>query len=242
MSKKTILCVSVVAMLLSSCSAFNGGSQILSDKSINDAQINSKIIDGQTTISSLSGIIGKKDESRSVLKKSFPDGKLSVASYTGFLNGMTGTYAHRVLSVVYGADNIVINHGVIVKDLRNTNKYNLDYVNARNLAFSDLEKGSDKTKVISLLGNPDGMTFTDQGSLLLIYSKTDITRDASSYIPVFNMISGTESGVSERLYIEMSKDNKVNNITSVTVNISQGRGIGNAHSYNEKYENIKSKY
>jgi len=155
---------------------------------------------------------------------------------------MTGTYAHRVFSVVYGVDNIVINHGVIVKDLRNKNKYNLDYVTAGNMAFSKLEKDSDKEKVISLLGNPDGITFTDEGSLLLIYSKTDITRDASSYIPVFNMISGTESGVSERLYIEMSKDDKVKNVISATVKISQGRGIGNADSYVEKYENIKSKY
>lgn len=122
---------------------------------------------------------------------------------------MTGTYAHRVLSVVYGPDNIVINHDIFVKDLHNPNKYNLDYVSARNLAFTELEKGSDKTKVINLLGNPDGMTFTDEGNLLLIYSKTDVSRDASSYIPVVNMISGTESGVSERLYIEMSKDEKV---------------------------------
>jgi len=60
MSKKTIVRVSVVAMLLISCSAFNGGSQILSDKQVSDVQINSKVIDGKTTVSSLASIIGKK--------------------------------------------------------------------------------------------------------------------------------------------------------------------------------------
>lgn len=242
MSKKLILSVAAASMLLTSCSVFNGGSQLWSEKKNSDSLINSKVIDGKTNVSSLSSIIGKKDESRSALKKTFPDGKLSVASYTGFLNGMTGTYAHRVLSVVYGSDNIVINHGIFVKDLHNTNKYNLDYISARNLAFAELEKSSDKTKVINLLGNPDGITFTDEGNLLLIYSKTDISRDVSSYIPVVNMISGTESGVSERLYIEMSKDEKVNNVISATVQVIQGRGIGNADSYIEKYENIKNKF
>ncbi|ELV2784887.1 hypothetical protein QNZ42_004662, partial [Enterobacter cloacae] len=119
MSKKLLLSVAVASMLLTACSAFNGGSELLSDKNNSDALINSKIIDGETNVSSLSSVIGKKDESRSALKKTFPDGKLSVASYTGFLNGMTGTYAHRVLSVVYGPDNIVINHGIFVKDLHN---------------------------------------------------------------------------------------------------------------------------
>lgn len=61
-------------------------------------------------------------------------------------------------------------------------------------------------------------------------------------IPVVNMISGTESGVSERLYIEMGKDEKVKNVISATVQIVQGRGIGNADSYIEKYENIQSKF
>ena len=242
MSTKITLTVAVVSMLLTACSAFNGGSELLSDKKNSDSFINSKVIDGETKVSSLSSIIGKKDESRSALKKTFPDGKLSVASYTGFLNGMTGTYAHRVLSVVYGPDNVVINHGIFVKDLHNANKYNLDYISARNLAFTELDKGSDKTKVMNLLGNPDGMTFTDEGDLLLIYSKTDISRDVSSYIPVVNMISGTESGVSERLYIEMSKNGKVKNIISATVQIVQGRGIGNADSYIEKYENIQTKF
>ncbi|MFT0928930.1 hypothetical protein [Enterobacter cloacae] len=78
--------------------------------------------------------------------------------------------------------------------------------------------------------------------LVRTFPKTDVSRDASSYIPVVNMISGTESGVSERLYIEMSKDEKVKNVISATVQIIQGRGIGNADSYNEKYENIKSKF
>lgn len=79
MSTKITLTVAVVSMLLTACSAFNGGSELLSDKKNSDSFINSKVIDGETKVSSLSSIIGKKDESRSALKKTFPDGKLSVA-------------------------------------------------------------------------------------------------------------------------------------------------------------------
>lgn len=40
MSKKLLLSVAVASMLLTACSAFNGGSELLSDKNNSDALIN----------------------------------------------------------------------------------------------------------------------------------------------------------------------------------------------------------
>ncbi|WP_240634921.1 hypothetical protein [Brenneria salicis] len=78
--------------------------------------------------------------------------------------------------------------------------------------------------------------------MLWVYAKTDISRDASSYIPLYDLAKSTESGASERLYVEFDRSGKVNNLLSASINITQGRGISNAENYEEKFTRIIKKY
>ncbi|MCV9880613.1 hypothetical protein [Brenneria izbisi] len=242
MKKILLLTIPVFVLTLTSCSSWVNGSKPLSDKALSDNQINAKIIDGQSTIESVDSIFGKRDTGRALTHKTFPEGKKSIAVYHGNFNSFGATYAHRKLYVAYGDDNKIINHDVVINDFRKENAFEKDPVNSKNLAFSDINKGDGKEKVVSLLGEPKDITFSDEGSLLWVYANTDISRDASSYIPLYSLAKGTESGISERLYIEFDRSGKVNNLLSASVNITQGRGISNADNYEEKFNRIIKKY
>ena len=109
------------------------------------------------------------------------------------------------------------------------------------VAFNSLSKGDSDSKVLNLLGSPRLLSFSDSGNVLWIYSNTQISRDASSYIPIYNMLNGTESGTSERVYIEL-KEGKVENVYLISMNIAQGRGSVNAWDYKEDITSINKKY
>ncbi|HFS3801886.1 TPA: hypothetical protein ACHYZK_005458, partial [Escherichia coli] len=215
--------------------------KILADKNITEQQINSQIENNKTSINEVNMLFGdKKQEGRSVIKKTFPNGTYNIVSYQGHLNDLGGTYAHRVLFVVYDKDGVVINHDIAINNFREKNKFEQRPDELRLTAFNELNKNDSKSKVLNLLGEPRTLSFSDSGNVLWVYSNTEISRDASSYIPVFNMIKGTESGMSERVYIEL-KDNKVENIYLASFKIVQGRGATNAADYKEDVIDIRKK-
>nr|WP_240634922.1 hypothetical protein [Brenneria salicis]NMN93057.1 hypothetical protein [Brenneria salicis ATCC 15712 = DSM 30166]RBP65128.1 hypothetical protein DES54_1054 [Brenneria salicis ATCC 15712 = DSM 30166] len=159
MKKFLLLTIPVFALALTSCSSWVNGSKPLSDKALSDNQINAKIIDGKSTIESVDSIFGKRDTGRALTNKTFPEGKKSIAVYHGNLNSFGGTYAHRKLYVAYGDDNKTINHDVVINDFRKENAFEKDPVNSKNLAFSDINKGDGKEKMVSVLGEPKDITF-----------------------------------------------------------------------------------
>lgn len=231
-----------IVLLLSGCSNWVYGNKILADKSLTDQKINERIVNNKTTIAEVNELFGdKKQETRSVIKKSFPDGVYDISSYQGHLNDLGGTYAHRVLFVAYDKNGVIVNHDIATNNFREKNKFEEHPEEMTSVAFNTINKNDDGLKVLNILGAPRIKTFADSGNVLWVYNHTEISRDASSYIPVYNMIKGTESGVSERVYVELS-NNKVVNVYSVSMNISQGRGSANAWDYQEKIISIKKKY
>lgn len=239
--KKALFPLTLV-LILSGCSNWVNGNKILADKSITEQQINSKIENNKTSISEVDMLFGdKKQEGRSVVKKTFPNGTYNIASYEGHLNDLGGTYAHRVLFVAYDKNGLVINHDIAINNFREKNKFEKKPDELRLTAFNEINKNDSKSKVLNLLGEPRTLSFSDSGNVLWVYSNTEISRDASSYIPIFNMIKGTESGMSERVYIEL-KDSKVENVYLASFKITQGRGAGNAADYKEDMISIKKKY
>lgn len=232
----------VLVMLLTGCSNWTQGNKILADTELTDQQINAKITDNKTTIAEVNELFGdKKQESRSVIKKSFPDGVYNITSYQGHLNGLGGTYAHRVLFVAYDKNGVVVNHDIAINSFRDKNKFEQEPEKLRLAAFNSLNKGDDESVVLNLLGAPRTKFFSDAGNTLWSYSHTEISRDASSYIPLYNMASGTESGTSERIYVEM-KNHKIENIYMISIAVSQGRGAVNAGDYKEEITALKKKY
>lgn len=239
--KKALFPLTLI-FILSGCSNWVDGNKILADKKITEQQINSKIENNKTSINEVDVLFGdKKQEGRSVVKKTFPNGTYNIASYQGHLNDLGGTYAHRVLFVAYDKNGVVINHDVATNNFREKNKFEQRPDELRLTAFNELNKNDSKSKVLNLLGEPRTLSFSDYGNVLWVYSNTEISRDASSYIPIFNMIKGSESGISERVYIEL-KDGKIENIYLVSFKIGQGRGIANAADYKEDIISIKKKY
>lgn len=242
MKKIILLTLLFTSIGLSGCSNWVSGNKILADKDLTDQQIKTKIVDNKTTIKEVNELFGdKKQDGRSVIKKSFKSGVLDITSYQGHLNGLGGTYAHRILFVAFNKNGVVINHDIAINDFRNKNKFEEDPEKMRLAAFNTLNKGDDESKVLTLLGYPRSLSFSDSGNVLWVYSNTKISRDASSYIPIYNMINGTESGTSERVYVEL-KDKKVENIYLISMNITQGRGGVNAWDYNEDITSINQKY
>ena len=242
MKKLVVLTILLTSIGLSGCSNWISGNKILADKEVTDQQIKSKIIDNKTSITEVNELFGdKKQESRSVIKKSFPNGVFDIASYQGHLNGFGGTYAHRILFIAFNKNGVVINHDIAINDFRNKNKFEEDPEKKRLVAFNTLSKGDSDSKVLNLLGSPRLLSFSDSGNVLWIYSNTQISRDASSYIPIYNMLNGTESGTSERVYIEL-KEGKVENVYLISMNIAQGRGSVNAWDYKEDITSINKKY
>ncbi|MCO7255821.1 hypothetical protein KSI86_16820 [Dickeya oryzae] len=230
------------ALMLAGCSSWVSGNKMLADKTLTDQQIKAKVIDNKTTISQVNELFGdKKEEGRGSISKSFPNGVYNITTYRGHLNDLGGTYAHRKLVVAYNKDGLVINHDIFVDNFREKNKFEKDPLNIRIDAFNILNKGDSESSVLNLLGQPRLKTFADDGNVLWVYSKTAISRDASSYIPLYNYAKGTESGVSDRLYVELS-GGKVENVYLSSVSITQGRGAVNAEEYNEKMLNLKKKY
>ncbi len=242
MKKAGILTASLLVLTLTSCASWVTGSKPLADKSASDSQINAKIVDGKSTMAEVDSLFGERTTGRAVTTKTFPDGKYPIAVYTGHLNGFGGTYGHRKLYVVYDSDNKVINHDIATNEFTKQNRFEKDYLNARNVAFSDIDRGDNKEKVISLLGTVRDITFSDNGDLIWMYAKTEISRDASSYVPIYNAVKGTESGTSERLYIEFDRSGKVSNVMSASVTVTQGLGFSNVDSYVEKFDKLTKKY
>ena len=237
--RKTLL---TFILILSGCSNWIDGNNILADKNITEQQINAKIENHKTSISEVNALFGdKKQEGRNIVKKSFPDGRYNVTSYQGHFNDLGGTYAHRVLFVAYDKDGVIINHDIAINNFREKNKFEKKPDELRLTAFNELNKGDSKSKVVNILGEPRTISFSDYGNILWVYSNTEISRDMSSYIPVFNMMKGTESGISERVYIEL-KENRIENIYIVSYKITQGRGIINAGDYQEDIISIRKKY
>jgi hypothetical protein len=233
-----LLSASLCALSLTSCTASIYGNKILADKQLSDSSINLKIIDNKSTMQMVDNIFGKRDTGRSIKIQSFPDGKLSIATYHGNLNGLGGTYAHRVLYVAYDANDKVINHDIITNNFSDKNNYEKDYLKYKNIAYYELARNDKKEKAISILGEPKKITFSDEGNLMLVYEKNVNSRDASSYIPIYNYANSTESGISERLYLEFGRNDELVNIYSASVQIIQGRGIVNAESYDEKFMSL----
>ncbi|EPN9539481.1 hypothetical protein ACT474_001084 [Cronobacter malonaticus] len=95
--------------------------------------------------------------------------------------------------MAYDNSDKIVNHTVITNNFREENNYEKDPVNAKNSAFANLNKGDNQSNVVSLLGQPRDATFTDNGDLLWIYSKTEISRDASSYYPALQY--GERNGI-----------------------------------------------
>ncbi|WP_024558094.1 hypothetical protein ACP26F_09110 [Franconibacter pulveris 1160] len=242
MKIKAVLTATLFSLSLTSCSAWIHGNKTLADDSQSDRQLSAKIVDGKTTRQEVEQTFGLKAEARNTRNKSFPDGKYALAQYIGHLNDLAGTYAHRSLYVAYDSNNIVVNHAITTNNFREKNVFEKDPVNVKNSAFASLNKGDSQSKVVSLLGQPREATFTDNGSLLWIYSSTEISRDASSYIPLYNMVKGTESGQSDRIYVEFDRKNQLTNLYSVTVSIVQGTSMGNAWDYQEKIVRLVKKY
>lgn len=239
---KLILLPIALILILSGCSNWVSGNKYLADKNMTDQQINSKIINDKTTIKEVDSLFGdKKQDGRSVVKKSFPNGTYDISSYQGHLNGFGGTYAHRILFVAYDKNGVVINHDIAINSFREINIFEKKPSEMRLAAFNELNKNDDKSKVLTLLGTPRTMSFSDSGNILWVYNHTEISRDASSYIPVFNMVKGTESGTSDRVYIELKND-KVENIYLISLNVTRGRGAANADYYKEDITSIKNKY
>jgi hypothetical protein len=232
----------VAILFLTGCSGWVKGNKILADKSLADQQIMANIIDNKTSIIEVEALFGdKKQQSRSTIIKSFPDGVYAISSYQGHLNDFGGTYAHRVLFVAYDKNGVVINHDLTINNFRQKNAFEEQPEKMRLAAFNEINKNDSDEKVLNLLGTPRALTFSDAGNVIWIYNYTEISRDASSYVPVYNMFNGTESGLSERVYVEL-KDKKVENIYLVSMNITQGRGVANADNYKEVITHIKRKY
>ncbi|EPE7488754.1 hypothetical protein ACSMAF_000771 [Cronobacter universalis] len=242
MKIKAVVAATLVTFSLTSCSAWIHGNKALANDSESDQQVSTRVVDGKMTLRDVNQTFGEPVKKRDLRTKSFPDGKYALAQYIGHLNGLTGTYAHRYLIVAYDNSDKIVNHTVITNNFREENNYEKDPVNAKNSAFANLNKGDNQSNVVSLLGQPRDATFTDNGDLLWIYSKTQISRDASSYIPLYNMAKGTESGESNRLYVEFDRTNRVANLYSVSVSIVQGRSLGNADEYQEKIDRLVKKY
>lgn len=242
MKFKALMAATLLSLSLTSCSAWIHGNKTLADDSQSDQQLNAKVIDGKTTLQEIEKTFGEKAAYRNTRNKSFPDGKYSLAQYTGHLNDLGGTYAHRSLFIAYDSNNVVVNHAIATNNFREKNIYEKDPINAKNSAFASLNKGDSQSKVVSLLGQPREATFTDNGDLLWIYSSTEVSRDASSYIPLYNMVKGTESGQSNRLYVEFDRQNKIVNLYSASVSIVQGTSMGNARQYEEKIDRLVKKY
>ncbi|KFB99283.1 putative lipoprotein [Trabulsiella guamensis ATCC 49490] len=245
--RKIILSL-IFTLALSGCSKPNvnwnwaKGNEMLADKSLTDQQINSKIENNKTSINEVNALFGdNKQNTRSVVKKTFPNGTYSISSYKGHLNDWAGTYAHRVLFVAYDKNGMIINHDIATNNFREKNKFEKRPEELRLTAFNELNKNDSKSKALGLLGEPRTISFSDAGNILLVYSNTEITRDATSFIPIFNMIKGTESGGAERVYVEL-KDNKIENIYLVSVKITQGLGLANSSDYKEDVISIKKKY
>lgn len=242
MKVKAILAAALFSLSLTSCSAWIHGNKTLADDSQSDQQLSAKIVDGKSTLQDVEKTFGEKAANRSTRAKSFPDGKYALAQYTGHLNGLSGTYAHRSLFVAYDSNHVVVNHAITTNNFREKNNFEKDPLNVKNSAFASLNKGDSQNKVVTLLGQPREATFADNGNLLWIYSSTEISRDASSYIPLYNLASGTESGQSNRLYVEFDRQNRLVNLYSLSVSIGQGSSLGNAQDYQEKIDRLVKKY
>lgn len=238
---KGIVIISLL-LLLSGCSSWVNGNKILSDNNITDQQIKDKVIDGKTTLAEVDKLFGdKKEEQRDRTSKSFPHGTYLENSYRGHVNKWYGTYAHRKLVVAYDTHGVIINHDVYTNNFQEKNKFEEDPVNMRLNGFNSINRNDNDSKVLMMLGAPRLKTFSDNGNVLWVYANTEISRDASSYIPLYNYIGGTESGGSDRLYVEF-KNNKVTNVYMVSVEISQGRGSANITDYSEKITSFTQKY
>ena len=242
MKINALISAALLTLTLTSCSAWIHGNKPLADTDTSDQQLNAKLVDGTSTLADAEKLFGEKVTGRSVITKSFPDGKYAQAQFTGHLNGLTGTYAHRSMYVAYDANGVIVNHAITTNNFRETNKFESDTINAKNNAFASLNQGDPQSKVISVLGQPRFAGFADNGNLLWIYSNTAISRDASSYIPFYTLAAGTESGQSERLYIEFNRQNTLENLYAVDFTISQGRGIANAGDYEEKVDRVVKKF
>jgi hypothetical protein len=109
----------------------------------------------------------------------------------------------------------------------NTGNQNLSSENQASLS-SKIKKGvTNKTEIVSFFGAPSSKSVTEDHSELWHYELSELTVDASTFIPFVGFFSSSSSGVKKQLMVSFDQNDLVNNFEMIESDVKMKTGILN---------------